>query len=490
MELDEQRDLAQMSAKCRYDPLRYAENAWTWGKKGTPLEKHDIRVWQSEVLDEIAIHLMNPETRFNPLRIAVASGHGVGKSAGMGMIGSWALGCFNNPRIVVTANTEGQLKTKTSPEIGQWVKSSIHGHLFDVDTMAIKLKSDPDQHRLDFTSWSEHNTEAFAGLHAQGRIVLLMMDEGSAIDDKIWEVAEGAMTDDETILIWIVFGNPTRNTGRFRECFRKFKSDWKTWRIDSRTVEGTNKLALQSIIDRYGEHSDQAKIRVKGMFPSASTRQFIPTNTVDAAYGRHLRPGQYEFAPTIIALDPAWTGDDDMVIMLRQGLRSEILEVAGKNDNDMYVASRLAHLETKHKADAVFIDAGYGTGIYSAGITMGRDWRLVWFGEKAVDPGCLNKRAEMWRDMRNWLATGGAIPADQDLYEELISPETKPRADGIIQLESKEDMKKRQLPSPGRGDALAITFAYPVEKKQQGGTNWAPAQTPVVKSEVFVPYGD
>jgi len=481
-----------MAAECRYEPLLYAENAWPWGVEGSTLEGHDIRTWQADVLDAIATHLGNIETRYNPLRLAVASGHGVGKSAGMGMIATWALSCFRDPRIVVTANTEGQLKTKTSPEIGQWVRSSTHGPLFEVDTMSIKLKANPEQHRLDFVSWSEHNTEAFAGLHAQGRIVLLMMDEGSAIADQIWEVAEGALTDDNTVLIWIVFGNPTRNTGRFRECFRKYKNDWTTWQIDSRTVEGTNKLALQSIIDRYGEHSDPAKVRVKGLFPSASSRQFIPTNTVDLAYGRHLRPDQYSFAPKIIALDPAWTGEDDLVIVMRQGLYSEVLDVMPKNDNDIYVASRLAHLETKHDADAVFIDAGYGTGIYSAGQTFGRDWRLVWFAEKAVDPGCLNKRAEMWRDMRNWLVSGGSIPEDVELYEELISPETKPRADGIVQLESKEDMRKRQMPSPNKADALAITFAYPVEAKKQGGTNWSTPDkvTSTVMNEVFNPYGD
>lgn len=480
----------QLAADARYDPLLFAEKAWPWGKKGTPLADKDIRAWQAEVFDEIAQHLLNPETRFTPLRIAVGSGHGIGKSAGMGMLSSWALSCFRNPRVVVTANTEGQLRTKTSPEIGQWVKTSMFGDKFEVDTFSIKLKGSPDQHRLDLTPWSEANPEAFAGLHAEGRIVLVMMDEASGIPSVIWETIEGAMTDENTVLIQIAFGNPTSNRGPFRECFRKHKKHWKTWQIDSRDVEGTNKVALQSIIDRYGEHSDIAKVRVKGQFPSASSRQFIPTHYVDPAFGRHLRPEQYEFAPKIIAMDPAWTGEDELVIVMRQGLYSVVLDVMPKNDNDMYVASRLAHFETRHGADAVFIDAGYGTGIYSAGITMGRDWRLVWFGEAAVDKGCLNKRAEMWRDMRNWLASGGAIPKDQELYEHLITPETKPRPDGVIQLESKEDIKKRKLPSPDRADALAITFAYPVEKKQQGGTNYAaPTHLPPrTRVEVFEPY--
>ncbi len=63
----------------------------------------------------------------------------------------------------------------------------------------------------------------------------------------------------------MAFGNPTRNTGRFRECFRKYKHRWKTAQIDSRTVEGTNKQQLQKWVDDYGEDSDFVKT-VRGIF--------------------------------------------------------------------------------------------------------------------------------------------------------------------------------------------------------------------------------
>ena len=92
-------------------------------------------------------------------------------------------------------------------------------------------------------------------------------------------------------------------------------------------------------------------------------------------------------------------------------------------------------------------------------------WRLVWFAEKSTDNGCINKRAEMWKLMRDWLKEGGAIPEDNVLHDDLIGPETVPRLDGKIQIESKKDMKKRRVPSPNRADALALSFAYPVDKK-------------------------
>jgi hypothetical protein len=221
------------------------------------------------------------------------------------------------------------------------------------------------------------------------------------------------------------------------------------------------------MVETYGEDSDIVKIRIRGMFPAMSAKQFISTTDVDAACARHLRPEQYNFAPKILTCDPAWEGDDTLEIGLRQGLRFQILATIPKNDNDLQVAAILARHEDEQQADAVFVDAGYGTGIVSAGRTMKRDWQLVWFGSAASKPGFKNKRAEMWAAARDWLKEGGTIDPDDDvLYQDLIGPETVGTLDGTIQLESKKDMKQRGQPSPGRGDALALSFAFPVVNKQ------------------------
>tara|TARA_X000001316_G_C921917_1_gene36563 strand:+ start:423 stop:1931 length:1509 start_codon:yes stop_codon:yes gene_type:complete len=458
--------LADLCAKCRYDPLLWAETAWNWG--AGDLTDKDIRVWQAEILDEIAEHLANPETRYQPLKIAVASGHGIGKSAEMGMISNWAMSCHRGARVVITANTEGQLRTKTSPEIAKWFSTSISAPLFDIDTLSIKAKQDTKDTAwaMDFTPWSEHNTEAFAGLHNEGRIIVLLMDEASGIANKIWEVAEGALTDENTILIWVAFGNPTQNIGEFRECFRRNKHEWVRKQIDSRDVEGTNKAQLQRLVDKWGENSDRAKVRVRGMFPSSSTRQMIPTHVIDEAIGRHLRKSAYDFAPVILTCDPAWTGEDDLVIAMRQGLYSKILDVIPKNDNDIFIASKIARYEDKMDADAVFVDLGYGTGIVSAGRTWGREWELIPFGGKSVEAGFADMRAYMYDQFQTWLEDGGALPDDPDLYEEMLSIETLPDNNGIVRLKSKEQMKKDGIPSPNRSDALVLSFARPVTKKR------------------------
>jgi hypothetical protein len=460
--------IIDMAAACRFDPVKWSRFAWDWGH-GEYARHAGPREWQDDINRIIRDHLANPETRYNPLQIAVASGHGIGKSSEMGMLSNWAMSCWANAMIVTTANTGVQLSTKTQPEISKWYRSSITGHWFDIRATSIKSrdKEHADKWRQDFIPWSEHNTEAFAGLHNEGRIILLLFDEASKIHDNVWQVAEGALTDENTIIIWIVFGNPTRNSGRFRECFRRFRHRWITRQIDSRTVEGTNKKKIQEWQDDHGEDSDFFKIRVRGQFPSQSAMQFISIEDVDAAQKRHLRPEQYNFAPVILGVDPAWTGDDAFEIVLRQGLYAKSLRTLPRNDNDVEVARLIANLEEEYGADAVFVDAGYGTGIVSAGQAMGRSWRLIWFSGKPTNPGYLNKRAEMWGGTKQWLKQGGAIdPKDQVLYDDLIGIETVPRLDGKIQLESKEDMKDRGLPSPGKGDALGLTFAEPVAKRQ------------------------
>lgn len=453
-----------------WDPLGYARYAFPWNEQDTDLADYDgPRDWQAEAFTEIKEHLQNPETRYEPLLMARASGHGIGKSAFIGMLINWGMSTCEDCKIVVTANTEGQLRTKTAPEVQKWQKLAITSHWFKTPAMSM-YSVDPNHEkswRCDFIPWSENNPEAFAGLHNVGKRIVVIMDEASGIADKIWEVVEGALTDENTEIIWIAFGNPTRNMGRFRECWRKFSKMWSTKKIDSRTVPGTNKVQIQKWLEAYGEESDFFKVRVRGEFPNASAHQFYPTDLIEESRGRHLDKSQYEFAPVILTCDPAWTGDDDIVIGYRQGLYHKVLETFQKNDNDVLVANKLARYEDELNADAVFIDQGYGTGIYSAGTTMGRFWQLISFSSKSGRPDCDNKRAEMLVEVLDWLKVGGAVDPHEDLYEEMLALETLPMLDGKYKFPRKDQMKEVLGRSPNILDQLGLTFAMPVVKKDK-----------------------
>jgi hypothetical protein len=430
--------------------------------------------WACEFLEELGREVKKRNFdgvhAVDAIQMARASGHGIGKSALVAWLVDWIMSTRPHCQGTVTANTSTQLSTKTWAQIVKWTQKCITRHWFEIATgrgsMMMKHKQYPSSWFCSAQTCDKENSQAFAGQHAATSTSFYINDESSEIPDEIEEVQKGGLTDGEPMRF--SFGNPTQNTGWFHAAIiGAQRHRWLSGQIDSRDVQITNKKFLQELIDDYGIDSDIVKIRVRGMFPSMAAKQFISTVDVDAATHRHLRVEQYNFAPKILTLDNAWEGDDEGVIGLRQGLKYQTLRYYAKNDNDIEIANTLARLEDEHEADAVFIDAGYGTGVYSAGITMGRDWQLFWFSGESPDPGCLNFRSYIWNEVKKWLKSGGAIDEkDRVLYADLTSIWTVPRIDGKIQLEAKKDMKRRLLPSPGRGDALALSFCLPmVEKK-------------------------
>lgn len=170
------------------DPLGFVQFAFPWGE-GELAKFTGPDEWQIEILTQLGDGLI---TLQEAIQIAIASGHGIGKSAFVAWLILWAICTREDTRGVVTANTDTQLRTKTWPELMKWHRLCICGHWFEVTATAIFSKQPQHEKtwRIDAVPWSETNTEAFAGLHNQGNRILLIFDEGSAIADKIWEVAE------------------------------------------------------------------------------------------------------------------------------------------------------------------------------------------------------------------------------------------------------------------------------------------------------------
>lgn len=400
-------------------------------------------------------------------------------SSEIGMVCHWAMSTCADCKIVVTANTENQLRTKTMPEITKWFRMSINAHWFNTSVTAItSVDKDHDRTwRLDAIPWSANNTEAFAGLHNQGRRIVLIFDEGSSIDDRVWEVAEGAMTDADTEIIWIVFGNPTKNSGRFRECFGRYKHRWVHKQIDSRTVEGTNKAQIATWAEDYGEDSDFFRVRVKGEFPRSGNMQFISGESVELA--RKREPVAKLHDPLVMGVDVARFGDDQSVICLRRGRDARSVPwVTLRGADTMQVAARVMELAGQWRPDAIFVDGGgVGGGVIDRLRMFKYNVIEVQFGGGADRAQMAestvryaNKRAEMWGNMREWLQ-GGMIPDDPELAAQLTGVEygyvLRDGVDAVL-LEKKSDMKKRGLESPDLADALAISFAYPVMPSMHG----------------------
>ena len=458
-------------ASCTDSPLRFVQGAFPWDS-GPLAGFHGPEPWQAEVLADIERGLPTNEA----IRLAVASGHGVGKSALVSWIILWAFTTLPDTRGVITANTETQLKTKTWAELGRWFNRFIGRENYILTATAL-LSKDPTRERtwrIDQVPWSEKNTESFAGLHNQGKRLILIMDEASAIHDMIWEVSEGALTDANTQIIWLAFGNPTRGIGRFHDCFSPVGHGlfWHTRQVDSRTVSFTNKKIFEQWIEAYGEDSDFVRIRVRGVFPRVGEMEFIAAYDVDQAM---LREVEYSQGPIALGCDVARYGPNESVIALRRGrdARSIPWEFY-RGLSTVELASKVVEASNHYNADGIFIDGGgVGGGVVDNVRSLAYHcWDVQFGGIDDVGGAATgnsgevyaNKRAAMWGAMRAWIRTGGILPNDPELRKQLIGPMYGLDTKGRIQLERKEDMMRRlgSDSSPDRADGLALTFAYPL----------------------------
>jgi len=481
-------DIASFSA----NPLGFCRYAFPWLEDGELSSSNGSRAWQANVLNTIGKHLSGPK-RFTPLQIGVASGHGIGKSALIGQVINWAMSTCEDCRVVLTANTDTQLRTKTWPEVSKWFRLAINSHWWNITATSISVKEKAHERlwRADAIPWSENNPEAFAGLHNQGKRIVVIYDEASAIADKIWEVTEGALTDEGTEIIWLAFGNPTRNTGRFRECFGRYKHRWITHQIDSRTVEGTQKDLLDKWIADYGEDSDFCRVRIRGEFPRAGSTQFISGEVVREARMRQVDESEYRREWKILSVDVARFGDDMTVIGLRQGKKFTILEKMRGLDT-VQVGYRVCAYMREHSPRLTVIDGdGVGGGVVDNVKHQMQDWMKKNVPAQVEEfhggnsPGdafaYFNRRAEVWGKMREWLKTGD-IPDDPEIDSDLSAPEYFFSSKNQIQLERKDDMKSRGLSSPDIADTLAMTFSadpWPQTRDERVAEEQAQIQDPM-----------
>lgn len=485
--------LTEDVANFRTDPHGFVLYAYPWGEEGTDLAKRDgPNKWQKEALEYMGQCLrkgMKAEDVIEAvIQIAIASGHGIGKSAFIVWVIQWGMATLTDTRGVVTANTETQLRTKTWPEMGKWHRLSIVRHWFHL-TATSYYSTDPEHSqiwRFDMVPWSETNTEAFAGLHNAGKRIILLMDEGSKIPNMVWETSEGALTDSDTEIIWIVCGNPTQNTGRFRECFESLKHRWWTKQVDSRDVPFTNKKLIAEWLEDYGEDSDFFRVRVRGVFPRAGAQQLIPSDLVDLAMNRtDFHVSIYD--PLVLGTDVARYGDDASVIAIRKGKDGRThppLKFRGVDT--MFLARQVVDSYAFYKADGNFVDGGgVGGGVVDRIRELKTPVIEVNFGGKpdkitldGTHEKAYNKRAEMYLSLRQWLRDGGVLPNDPELKRQLISITYEFRTirggDAII-LTSKEAMKMEGLESPDISDAYAVTHAHPVRLDPRKEAGYATA---------------
>jgi hypothetical protein len=304
------------------------------------------------------------------------------------------------------------------------------------------------------------NPDAMRGVRLDGVVI----DEVAQIRPEIWnDVIQPALSDRKG---WALFIGTPQGVNLFSELFHKARglSDWHAARY---TVFDTAAIDADEV-ERLKRDMSEASFAREYLcdFSAAGDDQLISLSDVEAAARRVIPLGDVACSPRIIGVDPARFGDDRSVIFRRQGLVAHAPEVLRGMDN-MALAARVAASIDAFRPDAVFVDAGNGAGVIDRLRQLGYAVIEVPFGGRALSGNYVNKRAEMWFEMAEWVRAGASLPDRTDLKQDLAAPVYSYDAQGRKQLESKDEIKKRGLPSPDLGDALALTFAFPVRAKSE-----------------------
>jgi hypothetical protein len=311
------------------------------------------------------------------------------------------------------------------------------------------------------------NPDALRGLYLDGAV----LDEVADMRPEIWgEIIRPAVSDRKG---WVLFIGTVKGHNLLSELYFKAKKD-PEWYVASWDCYHTNALPPQEIESmRKSMTENQFRQEMLNDFNAAVENQLIHFDVVAAAAGKHFPLTEYEFAPKVLGVDVARYGGDRSVIFPRQGIVA-LEPVVFSEISNMELAGRVAKYISSWQPDAVFVDAGRGEGVIDRLLQLGFSPIGVDFGGRPGSETFANKRAEMWSAMNDWLKSGGAIPDMVDLKADLCTPQYSfANARGKFELESKDDIKSRGMPSPDLADALALTFAHPVAPRGGPGSQWS-----------------
>lgn len=411
--------------------------------------------------------------------VCVKSGVGTGKSTSESWLILHYMSCRPECKIICTSPSKEQLFNVLWAELNMWHKRM--NPLFRDLFVWTKTQFTHREHEHWFAvarTATKENPQSLAGIHA--RYVLRIIDEGSAVMDAAWDVLEGDTGTVETKEL--TCGNPTALSGYFYDAFNKNSASYKllTWNSEQ-LLESKGGLVPDRIVERirrkYGEDSNMYRIRVRGAFPLKDGDSFIP---FDVAYEATFRevPPQKDY-DIVFGCDIARYGDDSTVIAIRQGDEFQPFHEL-RNKSTMETGNYIALLAKRLKPKVIFVDViGLGAGVFDYLEMLGYPVFPVNVAETPALNGALYKRLrdELWGLMRDWLeARRGRLRdnEDGDLLAELTTPRYKVVAGGKIQIESKNDMKKRGKSSPNIADAHIMTFAQPMaEYRKESGEGGA-----------------
>jgi hypothetical protein len=302
------------------------------------------------------------------------------------------------------------------------------------------------------------NPDALRGIYLDGAV----LDEVADMKPEVWgEVIRPALSDR---LGWCLFIGTPKGINLFHELYQHACID-PTWYAGLFPVDETGLVAAGELeLARAVMSANSYRQEFLCDFTASSDNVLIPVDLASDAARRTVDERMLAGLPKIMGIDIARFGGDRTCLFKRCGLGSYAPLVLEGADN-MEVVGRAVNIITEWQPDAVFIDAGRGEGVIDRLRQLGHDVIEVNFGGKPDNPRFQNKRCEIWNTMAEWLRQGGVIPNMPELKADLCAPTYSFDPSNRMVLESKDAIKARGLRSTDLGDALALTFSYPVHPR-------------------------
>ena len=395
-------------------------------------------------------------------KISVRSGHGVGKSTGSSWAMLWFFMTRSPVKVVVTAPTSAQLFDAMFAELKRWINvlPAPLQQLIEVKQDRVVFKAAPDEMFISARTSRAEQPEALQGIHSEH--VMLVADEASGVPEQVFEAAAGSMSGHSAITL--LLGNPTRSSGFFFDTHNRLSGEWTTFKVSCKDSPRVSDEYVAEMMNRYGEDSNAFRIRVLGEFPRSDDDTMIPMELIDGARQRDVQGNK--FAPVVWGLDVARFGSDSSALCKRQAnIITEKIRIWKNLDLMQLTGAVVAEyeaLEEDQRPSEILVDSiGLGAGVVDRLIELGLPARGINVSESpSLGTQYRNLRAELWGKAKAWLERRDCfLPNDDRLISELATVRYKFASNGKLQIESKDDIRRRGLPSPDVADAFVLTFA-------------------------------
>lgn len=464
---------ARSSGARRYwsDPLGFLRECFKWPEGRGPA------AYQEQAVADL----------FAYKRLAIRGPHGLGKTA----LASWAVLIFALTRegedwkIITTASAWRQLEVYLWPEIHKWARLLDWQKLgrapfSDAELLQLNLKLSTGQ----ASAVASNQPALIEGAHADH--ILYLFDESKSIPPETWDAAEGAFaggSDGALEAFALAVSTPGEPAGRFYDIHKRKPGyeDWHTRHVTVQEAITAGRVSESWVAQRakqWGRSSAVFINRVLGEFASSDEDSVIPLSWVEAATARWEAEGDAALGPfTCLGVDVARSGSDATVLAPRYGWRIDTLRASSLEDT-MQTTGRVSGVLRAQGGYAVVDVIGIGAGVVDRLREQGLSVVAFNAGEgtdrldSSGELGFVNKRSAAWWAMREILdpASGCpvALPPDDLLVGDLTAPKWRVTSGGRIQVESKDEIRKRLGRSTDSGDAVIQAFWTPDAEPFEG----------------------